>query len=120
SCVFGSGAERFDADVLNGDRHRWASVDLQGENAGRESLGVGQISDIDRRYAIDEMVQVIAPGDDDVVVPIVGFEDGFNLFGRGNATGDFFFAVGVPNDFLSRHGHDAAATGAAGFVVKDA
>src|SRR5947209_2995196 len=63
---------------------------------------------------------MIPAGDDDVIVPVVGLDGGGDLFGLGDAAGDFFFAVGGPNDFFAALGHDAAATGAAGFVIEDA
>src|SRR5262249_36811542 len=66
------------------------------------------------------MLHVIAAGDDDVVVPVVGFEGGFDFFGFGYMPCGLLFAVGGPDCLFAGHGHDATAPGAACFVVENA
>src|SRR5437667_261539 len=79
---------------------------LNGEHARREPLGVGHVGDVDGGHAVDEMLQVVPAGDDDVVVPIVGLESGFDFFEVADMSGDFFLPVGGPDNLLAGHRHD--------------
>jgi len=118
--ALGGRAERLDANVLEPDRHRGTGVDLQREDSRVEPLRLGVVVDVHGRDAVDEMLEVIAPGDDDVLVPVVRLDLRSELFGRAESPRHILAAFGGPGDLLAAIGHDSPPAGAAGRVVEDA
>ena len=112
-------AERFDANVFELNGHRFAGVELQREDAGGEPLAFGLVDHADGLHAVDEMLQAVALGDDDVFVPVVRLDLGLDVRGLAELAGDGLLAIGSPGDQFAALGHDAASARAARFVVED-
>lgn len=75
-------------------------------DAGRASVVVG---DVDRLLAVDEMLQMIAAGDDRVVVPVFLF-DGLLQLGRvADGTGGLRLVVAADRGLLAALSQNAAA-----------
>src|SRR3954469_13293722 len=66
------------------------------------------------------MLQVIAAGDDYILIPVVGLDGGRDLVALGNVASNFLLTLGIPDDFFAALGHDGAAARAARFVVQNA
>ena len=54
------------------------------------------------------MLEVVAPGDNDVLIPIVGFNHLLKLLGFAKRTNHLLFAILVPDDFFAASSHNAA------------
>src|SRR3989442_15635912 len=64
-------------------------MQLQREDArlrGPRFVLIGRVRGL---FSVDEMLQVVALGDDDVIVPLVRFEAGLNLLGLPERAHDF-------------------------------
>lgn len=107
------------SNIFELDGHRFTRVQLQGQNAGDEPFGFGVVEHIDGLHAVDEMSEMVALGDDDVIVPIVLLDRRLNVGRLAELAGYFLFAGGGPSHFLPALGHNAASTCATRFVVKN-
>src|SRR5260370_18663344 len=87
--------ERFDADVFELHLHRRTGVELQREDAGLGGLGFLLVDHIDGRFAVDEMLEVIAFGDDDVIVPVILVDGGLDFLRVAQRADDLDFGLAV-------------------------
>ena len=67
----GIAGEVLHPDVFELNHHRRADVDLQRERAGLGGFGRLLVDDVHGLLAVDEVLEMIALGDNDVVVPIL-------------------------------------------------
>ena len=81
--------ELLHADVFELNHHRRADVDLQRERAGLGGFGRLLVDDVHGLLAIDEVLEMIALGDDDVIVPILVLDLRLNLLRVADRAGDF-------------------------------
>src|SRR5688572_29671029 len=103
-------------DVLELHPHRLPRVQLQGEDAFAQRqlrLLVGEVDGLD---AIDEVLDVVALGDDDVLVPAVDLEGGADRLGVADGADDVLLPV-LPDGLFADEAHAAAL---AAFVVDEA
>src|SRR6266496_3401880 len=63
--------EHLDTHVLELDLHGRAGMNLEGEDAGFGGVGFLLVNDIDGLFAIDEMLKMVAFGDDRVKIPTI-------------------------------------------------
>src|SRR6476620_2507228 len=97
-------------DVLVLDGHRLAGVELEAEDTGFRADG-GVVGDVDGLLAVDEVLEMAALGDDDVLVPVGGLDGGLDFIGLADLTGDFdlgLLGVGAigDDDLLAALGED--------------
>ena len=101
-------------DVLELHEHRSADVDLQGEDAFESTSLFIVIDEVDRLFAVNELLEMVPFGDDVVFVPLGDVELVEDLVAK--RTDDLLFALFVDDDLLSDLGEDAPAA----FFVEDA
>ncbi len=82
-----------EGDALELDFHRAALVDLKGDDAFFRCLG-GVVSDVGGELAVDEMLHVVALGDDFVIVPVVLIDCGLDFFAVAGRASDFDLGLG--------------------------
>ena len=68
--------------------HRWAGVELEGDDAFLGSIG-SFIGDLDGGLAVNELLDVVAFDEDAIFVPIVLLDSGLDLLTFAGFTGDF-------------------------------
>lgn len=110
--------EFFEADVAELHSHGWTDVSLEGEESGGAAFLKIVIGDIDGFQAIDEVLEVVAVGDNAVFVPVFLFDGFLDFGGVADGAGDFDFEFAVvANEFcgLSALSEDTAE----GFAVED-
>src|SRR5439155_5860518 len=74
-------AELLDPYVLELDHHGWTGVELERQDPGLCGFGFLFIHHVNGLRAVDEMLEVIAFGDDHVIVPVLVFDFFLNVFG---------------------------------------
>src|ERR1035437_4647461 len=91
-------------------------MELQRQYAAHGPLGFAVIRQIYGLLAVDELLQVIAFGNDHVLVPVPLLNRGSNSGGIPERADDLFLVLLVPDDLLAAQRHDAAHT----FLVENA
>ena len=66
--------ERLQPEIAELRHHGLAGMKLQGQDPAHGPHGFAIIDDVHRLLPVDEMLQVIALGDDDIIVPIPLFD----------------------------------------------
>jgi hypothetical protein len=77
----GIGALGFHAEITELNGHGLAGVQLEREDAGHGALGFAIVGDIDGLTPIDEVLEMVALGDDDVIIPITLVNGGLDVGG---------------------------------------
>lgn len=104
------------ADILELGPHGFARMQLQGDDTFLEcQLGV-VVGEIHYEPAVEEMLDMIAAGDDDDVVPVVQLEQFLERFRVDECAGDVFLSI-FPRGFFTDEAHSASFTS---FVVDKA
>lgn len=83
-----------EGDVLELDFHRLALVNLEGDDALFRRLG-GVIGDVGGELAVDEMLHVVALGDDFVIVPVVLIDCSLDFFAVAGGASDCNLGLGI-------------------------
>ena len=73
--------QTFDFEIFELNQHRFATMNCSARTPDFAALSALLIDDIDRLFAVDEMLQVIALGDDHVIVPVAFLDGGLMAFG---------------------------------------
>lgn len=96
--------EFLEHDVFDLDGHGGATVDLEGEEAFERALSLFEVEEVDGDLAVDFVDEVIALGDDGVLMPVGDIDFDGVVFG-GKPT----FGFGVDDNALAILADDAAA-----------
>ena len=83
-------------------------MELQRQHAAHGAFGFVFVHHIHGLLAVDELLQVIALGDDDVIVPVALLDRGADLGGIADRADDLLLAILVPDDLLAAQRQDAA------------
>src|SRR3954467_4624259 len=108
--------DSLEPQVLEFRPHRFSGVKLEGDDAvlqGKLRLFVGEV---DGGHAVDELPDVVAFGDDRVLVPVVELERLLEFLRRARLAGDGFLSV-FPDGFFADEANPASL---AAFVVDEA
>src|SRR5207247_2302703 len=107
--------EALQPDVLELRPHRLTRVELQGDDPVLERQLRLAIGEVHRLNAVDELLDVVALGDDGVLVPVVELERLLEFLRRAGPAGDGLFTV-LPDGPLA---DEADAAALAAFVVNE-
>ena len=76
-------------------------MELQRQHAAHGPLGFAFVRHVNSLLAVDELLQVVALGDDHVIVPVPLLERGFDGGGIPDRADNLFLVVLVPDDLLA-------------------
>lgn len=107
-----------DADVFELDPHRFASVELQREDTLSQGFGV-IVGEVQNEPAVHVVLDVIAVGDDDDVVPLIKFKKLGVLFGSNQVACDFLLPVVAGDCFFTDETRASTSARQAAFVVDE-
>ena len=90
--------QRRQLEAFELDDHGWTLMNLKRQEAFFRSVGRVFIRYVDGLHAIDEVLHMVAFGDDFVVVPVLGFDGGLDVGAHANCASlldDWLFAIGT-------------------------
>ena len=103
-----SGSVGFDAKIAELHFHGRSCVKLERKDPIHCAFGFALVGDVDGLFAVDELLEMIALGDDDIFVPVALFERGLDFIGAADRAGHLFLAIFIQNDFFAASREDAA------------
>ena len=105
-----------DTDVFEFHPHWLACMKLQGQLAIEQGLFGSGVGKVQNQSTVHEVLNVVAFGDDDDVVPIIEFEQ-LGPFLRGHEVVRYLFAIFVPYRLFAG---ETNASAFAAFIVNEA
>ena len=93
--------EVLDPNILELRHHGRSGMKLQRQHAAHGSLRFAIVRHVNGLLAVDELLEVIAFGDDHVVVPVALLDRGFDRLGISDRADDLLLVLVVPDDLLA-------------------